>query len=178
MELLFREAAKSHIASFVSHYEEGFFALYRDTGLWSEEMIIEGVRANGRKLFEDFYNTIESQLSRTLILGRKKLKKGWYEIDFHVGSRLVVVHYSEEVKKRIRWAVYRCPPQTGGPNLSRSTASRLSFNSDPSVGIGEQTRQIAVIVLGSRDAQADVLRLLNFVHSSYAPARSGGVAHK
>ena len=36
---------------------------------------------------------------------------------------------------------------------------------------GQAERKLAIIVLGSKDAQADVLRLLNFVHTSYAPAQ-------
>ena len=103
MELLFREAAKAQIAVFVWHHEEGFFELYRDTGLWSEEMIVESVRANGRKLFDDLYNGIESRLCRDPVLGRKKLKKKWLELDFYVGSRLIIVHYSEDRRENIRW---------------------------------------------------------------------------
>jgi len=103
MELLFREAAKAYIASFITHYEEGFFELYRDTGIWSEEMIIESVRANGKKLFEDLYSAIESRLSPTPVLGRKRLRKKWHEIDFHVGDRLIIVHYSEDIRAHIRW---------------------------------------------------------------------------
>ena len=38
------------------------------------------------------------------------------------------------------------------------------------IDIGEQTRQIAVIVLGSKDVQTDVKKLLQFVKTSYAPA--------
>ncbi len=36
--------------------------------------------------------------------------------------------------------------------------------------IGDSERQIAVIVLGSKDVQSDVKKLLQFVHASYAPA--------
>lgn len=103
MELLFREVAKTHVVSFISNYEDAFFSLYHDTGLWNEEMIIESVRANGNKLFDDFYSAVESRLSRTPILGRKKLKKGLHEMDFYVGSRLIIVHYSEDAKEGIRW---------------------------------------------------------------------------
>lgn len=38
-----------------------------------------------------------------------------------------------------------------------------------SVRIGSETREVAVIILGARDAQADVKKLLQFVRSSYAP---------
>ncbi|HEY4527202.1 MAG TPA: L,D-transpeptidase family protein [Candidatus Paceibacterota bacterium] len=40
-----------------------------------------------------------------------------------------------------------------------------------SVKVGDTERRLAVIVLDSKDAQADVSKLLNFVHSSYAPAQ-------
>ena len=103
MELRFRESAKADIASFVQHYEEGFFELYRDTGLWSEEIILDGVRANAEKLFNDLYNALELQLAHTPILGRRKLKKQWLEHRFFVGSRLIVAYYSEDKDVDIRW---------------------------------------------------------------------------
>src|SRR3989338_2118198 len=40
-----------------------------------------------------------------------------------------------------------------------------------SVKVGDTERKLAVIVLDSKDAQADVGKLLNFVHASYAPAQ-------
>ena len=41
------------------------------------------------------------------------------------------------------------------------------------VTIGGQERDLAVIVLGSRDSQSDVKQLLNFVRNSYAPGEIG-----
>lgn len=43
------------------------------------------------------------------------------------------------------------------------------------VKIGDEEREIAVIVLGSQDSESDVRKLLNFVHSLYAPGESQGV---
>lgn len=105
MKLLYREAAKAHVASFVAQYEEGFFELYRDTGLWSEHLIVESVRANGNRLFDDVYNAIEARLSEGRVLGRKKLhvRIKWHEIGFYAGDRLIIVHYSEDTKAGIRW---------------------------------------------------------------------------
>lgn len=103
MKLLYREAAKAQIASFISQYEEGFFELYRDTGLWSEHLIVEGIRANGNKLFDNLYDVIDAGLSEIRVLGRKKLKQEWHEVNFHVGDRLIIVHYSEDAKRRTRW---------------------------------------------------------------------------
>lgn len=40
------------------------------------------------------------------------------------------------------------------------------------VSLGSEKREIAVIVLGSRDASADVSKLLGFVHDLYAPGRN------
>ncbi len=42
------------------------------------------------------------------------------------------------------------------------------------VKVGSEEREIAIIVLGSRDAEDDVRKLLNFVHDLYAPGEPGG----
>jgi D-alanyl-D-alanine carboxypeptidase (penicillin-binding protein 5/6) len=39
------------------------------------------------------------------------------------------------------------------------------------VKVGDSERKLAIIALGSQDSHDDVLKLLNFVHSSYAPAQ-------
>ena len=103
MELRFREAAVSDISRFVAGYVEGFFELYSDTGIWSEEIILRSIRSNGKKLFYDLYDTVALQLSDRRILGRKERKRGGHESRFHVGTRLVIVSFSEDKKAKIRW---------------------------------------------------------------------------
>ena len=103
MELRFRESAVADIGQFVASYVEGFFELYSDTGIWSEEIILESIRSNGKKLFYDLYAAVEMRLAPRRVLGRKEEKRGWQESQFYVGSRLVMVYYSEDRKAQIRW---------------------------------------------------------------------------
>ncbi len=70
MELRFRECAVADIARFVSSYVEGFFELYSDTGVWSEDVILQGVHSNGKKLFRDVYDAVDLQLSRRRVCSR------------------------------------------------------------------------------------------------------------
>ena len=103
MELRFRESAFADVHSFVFHYEEAFLELYSDSGLWSEEIILESVRGNAKQLFTEIYDAIEKYLGRYPVLGRKRVRDGWYQLSFHVGSRLVIVYYSEDRKGDVRW---------------------------------------------------------------------------
>src|SRR3989344_5400286 len=103
MELRFREAAAADISRFVAGYVEGFFELYSDTGIWSEEIILQSIRSNGKKLFYDLYDAVELRLSARRILGRKQRKRGWQESRFHVGTRLVIVSFSEDRKAGVRY---------------------------------------------------------------------------
>ena len=47
MELRFRESAGVDVRTFVTSYIEGFFELYSDTGIWSEDAILQNVFSNG-----------------------------------------------------------------------------------------------------------------------------------
>ena len=103
MELLFRDSAVADIHTFVAHYEESFVGLYSDSGIWSERIILEGIRMNGKRLFRDIYDSVGSFLAQTPVIGRKKVSKGGYVVYIHVGSRLVVAHYSEDKRENTRW---------------------------------------------------------------------------
>ena len=103
MELRFKESALADVCSFVFHYEEAFLELYRDTGLWNEETILESVRGNAKQLFVDVYDAVAKHLEHHLVLGRKRTRGGWHELSFHVGNRLIIVYYSEDRKVDIRW---------------------------------------------------------------------------
>ena len=43
------------------------------------------------------------RLAYSTVIGRKKTRRNWKELDFYVGSRLIIVHYSEDAKEHIRW---------------------------------------------------------------------------
>lgn len=101
MKLLFREAAIADLHLFIRHYENAFLELYRDTGIWSEDAIIENMRHTAKKLFGDIFSNIEKHMDHPRVLGRKKMQGGLCQLCFYVGTRLVVVYYSEE--KDMRW---------------------------------------------------------------------------
>ena len=102
IELLFEEQALGELQSFVRHYEEAFFDLYRDSGVWNEELIIESYRESAKKLHGVILQEIKHRLARKKVLGRKATA-GWYELCFHVGARLIIVYYSENLKQERRW---------------------------------------------------------------------------
>ncbi|HEY4521092.1 MAG TPA: hypothetical protein VJL57_01695 [Candidatus Paceibacterota bacterium] len=101
IKLQFEEQALRNLEGFVRHYEEAFVELYRDSGLWSEDLIVQGYRDSAKTLHADIVAEIERRLVRQKILGRKAVGSS-NELFFHVGARLIIVHYSEESKKRIR----------------------------------------------------------------------------
>ena len=102
MRLLFEEQAVGELQNFIRHYEEAFFELYRDSGVWNEELIIQSYRESTTRLYIAILEEIESRLSRQKVLGRKTAEH-WKELAFHVGERLIIVRYSEDLKRKIRW---------------------------------------------------------------------------
>ena len=103
MELRYKSAARVDLQAFIDHYEEAFRELYRDTGLWNESSIVSGYQKNAALLYSRIADAIDEHLVEAKVLGRKHLARNWYEIDFYVGSRLVVVYYSEDLQRDVRW---------------------------------------------------------------------------
>ena len=67
--------------------------------------------------------------------------------------------------------IKKAPAELLGGKIGETNQAGETYAGIFSVKMGGVERKLAVIVLGSRDAQADVSRLLNFVHNSYAPAQ-------
>ena len=67
--------------------------------------------------------------------------------------------------------VKKAPAELLGGKIGQTNEAGETYAGIFAVKVGGVERKLAVIVLGSQDAQADVSRLLNFVHSSYAPAQ-------
>jgi len=59
-----------------------------------------------------------------------------------------------------------------GGKVGQTTEAGETYAGIFQVDVGGVPRDIAVIVLGSHDSPSDVAKLLNFVHSQYAPAQS------
>ena len=68
-ELRFRDLAISQIKVFIRAYEEGFFTLYRDSGIWSEELIIEGYHQAALRLSQQIFENIKLYLGDKKVLG-------------------------------------------------------------------------------------------------------------
>lgn len=102
LKLRFKPQALSELQSFIRNYEEAFYQLYKDTGIWSEDLIIEIYQESARKLYLQILEEIENKLSQKQVLGHKCLGS-WQELDFHVGNRLVIVYFSENLKNKIRF---------------------------------------------------------------------------
>jgi hypothetical protein len=101
MKVYFTDKAIADIQNFIRASEEAFMELFTDSGIWAEEMIIQSYLANITELKKKLFQEISTRLGRTKVFGRKDLDV-WKELVFHVGSRLVIIYYSENSKKNIR----------------------------------------------------------------------------
>jgi len=87
----FKPQALYDLRQFVRNYEEAFFDLFLDSGLWNEKMILESYRKITRDLYLTILKEIEVRLSHDRVLGRKEYSTH-FEIDFYVKDRLVLVY--------------------------------------------------------------------------------------
>lgn len=102
IKLRFKPQALSELKSFIRHYEEAFYELYKDTGIWSEDWIILSYRESARKLYLQILEEIENRLNKKQVLGRKPFGI-WQELDFYVDNRLIIVSYSQDLKGKTRF---------------------------------------------------------------------------
>jgi hypothetical protein len=103
MELRLRESAITDLKLYIANYANSFFELYQDSGLSNEGEIMTAARQNADNLYDLIFRNIAIRLSPNAELGRKKLPHIWEELNFYVGSRLVIVYYSEDRKMDTRW---------------------------------------------------------------------------
>ena len=98
----FTEGARIELHIFIQKYEDSFVELYSDTGIWSENEIIEGFIKSSRMLYQRIRSAIIEKLGSEKVLGRKIVGK-LPEIRFHVGNRLIIILFSEDKENKIRW---------------------------------------------------------------------------
>lgn len=79
-----------------------FFELYNDSGVWNEKLIIESYHESAKRLYSTILEETESRLKPNKVLGRKTVSDT-QELFFHVGDRLVIVYYSEDLKHKARF---------------------------------------------------------------------------
>ena len=101
IKLRFKSRALSELKSFIRNYEEAFYELYSDTGIWSENLIIQTYQESARKLYLQILQEIENKLGKKKVLGSKSFSL-WQELNFYIGNRLVIVYYSQDLKMKVR----------------------------------------------------------------------------
>lgn len=102
LNVRFRDKAIIDLQIFIHGYEESFLHLYNDSGIWSENAIVNLYKESGTELYERILKNIAAKLEGDKVLGRKE-RDMVMEIDFFVGSRLVIVLFSDDHKYNIRW---------------------------------------------------------------------------
>ena len=101
MKIYFTDKAIAEIQNFIRASEEAFFELFRDSGIWAEHIIIQSYLATTTELKKRLFEEIQIRLSKKLVFGRRNLGT-LNELVFHVGSRLIIIYYSENLKQKIR----------------------------------------------------------------------------
>jgi len=102
LEIRFSELALAEMKRFIQLYEEGFFILYKDSGIWAVDAIIDNYRQSAKRISEKIFSEIEQKLKNEKVLGRKENTK-WHELSFYADERLVVVYFSDDRENKIRW---------------------------------------------------------------------------
>ena len=101
LKVYYSESAISSLKGFIRAYEEAFFDLYRDTGLQTEQTIIENYRLSAKKLSTEIFKEIETHLRTDRVLGRKEHSQ-WQELLFYIGGRLITVYYTTDAENGTR----------------------------------------------------------------------------
>lgn len=101
-DIRFKEVAIIQMTSFLDAYEKAFVQLFNDSGIWSEDIIIEQYRKSAQNIYDLIFERVLLKLSDKKVLGRKRQKQNLFEIRFYVGSRLIIVYYSEDIKNNER----------------------------------------------------------------------------
>lgn len=96
-EVKLTQRAIIDIEMFLTGYEDSFSQLYTNSGIWSENLIVGLYAQSARELRDKILHTIEERLKENKVLGRKK-HDAMFEISLHVGTRLVIILYSEKAQ--------------------------------------------------------------------------------
>jgi len=102
LEIRFSELALAELKKFIQLYEEGFFILYKDSGIWAVDAIIENYRQSAKRISEKIFSEIKRKLKDAKVLGRKE-NKNWHELTFYVDDRLIVIYFSDDTENKVRW---------------------------------------------------------------------------
>lgn len=86
--------AYAGLVNFINAYEDGFLELYSDTGIVSEDLILEQYHQAAIDLRKRITSTISAHFNQDKILGRKK-QGIYYEYALGVGSYIIFIVYRE-----------------------------------------------------------------------------------
>jgi len=101
LNVAFTQRAIMEIDAFIHSYEEAFFSLYRDSGLLAEDPIVEIYHNTALELQRNIMFGIRERLRVRKVLGRKVFGE-YCQVLLHVGDRLVIVDYTENLKNNLR----------------------------------------------------------------------------
>lgn len=101
LEIRFSELALAEMKRFIQLYEEGFFVLYKDSGIWAVDAIIDNYRQSAKRINDKIFSEIELKLKNKKVLGRKENNK-WHELSFYVDERLIIIYFSDDQENKIR----------------------------------------------------------------------------
>ncbi len=102
LEIRFTEKAITEIEVFIRNYRESFLHLYSDSGIWSEQAIRNMYVKSADELRKEIIGGILGKLNKNKVLGRKE-QDTMTEIDFYIGSRLIVTIFSDKHELDERW---------------------------------------------------------------------------
>lgn len=102
-KVIFTEMAEFALKSFTNYYEDGFTSLYKNSGLWAENLILQQYHQTAIQLNFAIVDEIGKKLEQKDVLGRKPKLENWYEIDFYIGDRFICIVYSENKNTKIRF---------------------------------------------------------------------------
>lgn len=97
----FSEKAVAALTDYVDAYRRGYCELFSDTGIWSEQAIIEQYERASQSLFDSLFSSIKQLLSATTVLGRN-ISNQRSECHFYLDDRLIIISYKEDTKNKKR----------------------------------------------------------------------------
>lgn len=97
----FNETALTEVLTYVDAYRRGYRELFSHTGIWSKKIILEQYELSAQALFDSLFSSIQQLLGSSKVLGRKTSDQ-FLECYFYLGDRLVIVYYTEKLKKKER----------------------------------------------------------------------------
>ncbi|OIP53056.1 hypothetical protein AUK10_02925 [Candidatus Gracilibacteria bacterium CG2_30_37_12] len=72
-KVYFSTESSAHLAHYIIQYREYYENLYRDSGIWSEDQIIDGYIAESKQRKNEIMKLITTRLSQEMILGKTSL---------------------------------------------------------------------------------------------------------